>query len=325
MLGDVDLHYPATAAERSDWIVARRPPRNVLDPSRPYAFFMEEELSARGEIVPIATIFLTNRECPWRCAMCDLWKNTLTESLEPGMIPQQIQFALDRLPPAREIKLYNSGSFFDPRAIPSDDDAAITELIRAFDRVIVECHPTLVGERGFAFGERLDGQLEVAMGLETAHPEVLAKLNKRMTVEQFAGAAEKLHEHNIDLRVFLLVRPPFMKPEESLEWTQRSIDLAFQSEATAVSLIPTRGGNGSMEALAQLGEFAPPSLAALETSVEYGVRKGFGRVFADLWDLRRAAPRCAHCWPARIDRLQVMNLAQQVAAPIECAACGGLS
>ncbi len=30
------------------------------------------------------------------------------------------------------------------------------------------------------------GKLEVAMGLETAHPEILERLNKRMTLTMFA-------------------------------------------------------------------------------------------------------------------------------------------
>ena len=110
--------YPATRAERDTWILARRPARNSLDPSRPYAFFVEEERSASGEVVPVATVFLTNRECPWRCLMCDLWKNTLAETVPAGAIPAQIDYALQRLPPARQIKLYNSGSFFDTQAIP---------------------------------------------------------------------------------------------------------------------------------------------------------------------------------------------------------------
>ena len=321
----MDLHYPTDPALRTEWILARRPQRNTLDPNRPYAFFVEQERSASGEIVPVATIFLTNRECPWRCAMCDLWKNTLTESIEPGMIPRQIQFALDRLPPARQIKLYNSGSFFDGQAIPREDDAPIADLVRNFDRVIVECHPAVVGERCFAFRALLGRPLEVAMGLETAHPEVLEKLNKRMTLDQFAWAAEALRNHDVDLRVFLLVQPPFMNPSESLEWTQHSLNFAFQSGATAVSLIPTRGGNGAMEVFAQLGEFAPPPLRTSEAAVEYGLSRQRGRVFADLWDLRQTTPRCSSCWPARIDRLHRMNLSQQVVEPIECAMCGGLS
>ena len=48
------------------------------------------------------------------------------------------------------------------------------------------------------------------MGLETAHPEVLAGLNKRMTLDQFSTAANFLRRNGIDLRVFILVQPPFM-------------------------------------------------------------------------------------------------------------------
>lgn len=321
----VEPHYPADPNLRTEWIVAQRLARTQLDPNRPYAFFVENERSADGEIVSIATIFLTNRECPWRCVMCDLWKNTLIESVAPGAIPRQIEYALHRLPPANQIKLYNSGSFFDAKAIPPEDHPAIANLVRHFDRIIVECHPALVGDRCFAFHDMLGKPLEVAMGLETAHPQVLEKLNKRMTIEQFSAAADKLRTHEIDLRVFLLVQPPFMRPEETLQWTQRSLDIAFDCGATAASLIPTRKGNGVMEALAQIGEFVPPTLAMLEAAVEYGLDLKRGRVFADLWDLRQNTLQCKICWPARIERLQTMNLTQEEPSPIACRACGGLS
>ena len=255
------LSIPATRAERDTWILARRPTRNSLDPTRPYAFFVEEERSASGEVVPVATVFLTNRECPWRCLMCDLWKNTLAENVPAGAIPTQIDYALQRLPPARQIKLYNSGSFFDTRAIPRQDYPAILSRVAAFERVIVECHPALVGENCFRFEEQLTGRLEVAMGLETVHPQILEQLNKRMTTDQFAAAAALLREHDIDLRVFILVKPPFMREEEALDWAERSLDFAFDCGATAATLIPTRAGNGAMEELAGIGEFSPPRLA----------------------------------------------------------------
>ena len=73
--------------------------------------------------------------------MCDLWRNTLTETVPTGAIPAQIDYALQRLPPARQIKLYNSGSFFDPQAIPLQDYPAIASSVKGFERVIVECHP----------------------------------------------------------------------------------------------------------------------------------------------------------------------------------------
>ena len=313
--------YPVIGLERDEWILARRPQRNALDPLRPYAFFVEDEYSADRETVAVATIFLTNRECPWRCLMCDLWRNTLTEAVPAGAIRAQITYALQRLPVARQVKLYNSGSFFDPQAIPLADYEHIANQVSRFERVIVESHPALIGNNCFRFRDRLTGRLEVAVGLETVHPEILARLNKRMTTEQFASAAGLLQRENVDLRVFILVKPPFMKEDEALEWAARSLNFAFDCGATAVTLIPTRAGNGAMEELASMGEFSPPRLATLESAVAYGLGLHRGRVFAEVWE-PNAAGACANCYDARISRLRAMNLAQSVLAKISCTNCG---
>ena len=316
--------YPETSAARDAWIQVRRPQRNTVDPLQPWAYFMEEERSASGEIVPVATVFLTNRECAWKCLMCDLWKNTLESETPLGAIPAQIEFALEKMAPSRQIKLYNSGSFFDRRAIPIEDHAASAKRVRAFERVIVECHPGLVGADCLEFRRQLPGRLEVAMGLETVHPEILSRLNKRMTLDQFRDAADRLHDNDIDLRVFILVKPPLMREEEAAEWAARSLDVAFDCGATAATLIPTRAGNGAMEELLASGEFSPPNLATVEAATEYGVALGRGRVFADLWDLRRRSG-CAVCHQQRVDRLHRMNLEQRVLPGVMCDRCGGSS
>lgn len=316
--------YPERSRERDRWIVAQRPARNQLDPMRPYAFLVEDEVAESGEVVPVATIFLTNRECPWRCLMCDLWRNTLTEMVPCGAIPAQIGYALERLRSARHIKLYNSGSFFDPQAIPIDDYEPIAERVRFFERVIVESHPALVGAACLRFRDLLSGRLEVAMGLETVHPVVSAKLNKRVTPEQFADAAGVLRENGISLRVFILVKPPFLDEAEALYWAARSLDFAFDCGASVAALIPTRGGNGALEALAERGEFSPPKLATLEAAQAYGINLKRGRVLADLWDVEQLSG-CTRCSSARIARLNEINLRQVIMPSIECQSCGGNS
>jgi len=322
--------YPELAPERDAWILAQRPARNALDPRQPHAFLIEEERAESGEIVRVATVFLTNRGCPWRCVMCDLWRNTLPDANPPGAIPEQIDYALDRLGPARQIKLYNSGSFFDRGAIPETDHAAIAQRLRPFERVVVECHPALIGESCARFSKMLAAPedsgkgagpaLEVAMGLETAHPEVLARLNKRMTLEGFASAADFLRRNNIALRVFILVKPPFLDEKDALVWVKRSIDFAFDCDAAVVSLIPTRFGNGALEALAESGQFSPPKLRTLEEATAYGVGLGRGRVFADLWDLEKFSD-CPACFAARRARLHEMNLSQTITPFIHCEEC----
>jgi uncharacterized Fe-S cluster-containing MiaB family protein len=163
------------------------------------------------------------------------------------------------------------------------------------------------------------------MGLETVHPEILDRLNKRMTLDQFGDAAAFLKKNEIDLRVFILVQPPFMEPSESLYWAQRSLDFAFDCGATAATLIPTRGGNGAIETLARQGEFVPPSLKTVEAAANYGLGLKRGRVFVDLWDLRDASTQCSFCFPRRIARLHEMNLSQQMSDLIACPSCGGNS
>ena len=310
------------SSEVDSWIVSRRPAREKLDPYLPYEFFVEEERSADGIVVPIATVFITNKECPFRCVMCDLWRNTLTESVPVGAIPSQIDHALLKIPPAKQLKLYNSGSFFDPHAIPVQDYAAIAQRANRFDRLIVENHPALTGDPCLRFLDLLACGLEVAMGLETANPEVLSSLNKRMTLDQFSNAARFLRRNGIELRAFILVQPPYLPAAEALYWAERSLDFAMEQGATAAVLIPTRGGNGAMEELIASGQFEPPALETLEAAMEYGLGLKAGRVFADLWGVRE---RCAYCHPQRLARLRRMNLQQVFLERTSCERCSGAS
>jgi radical SAM enzyme (TIGR01210 family) len=268
--------------------------------------------------------------------MCDLWAHTTTADTPRGAIPLQIAHAIATLRQAPAIppvlKLYNAGSFFDDRAVPPQDDDAIAEALGPFSRVIVESHPALVGDRTWRLRDRLargahGTRLEVAMGLETAHPIALDRLNKGITVESFAAAERALAAHDVDLRVFLLIHPPFVARAEQDVWLDRSIVVAFECGATVVSLIPTRGGNGAMEALQAKADFAPPSLIDIEHSAAIGLVRGAhgkdapGRVFVDTWDMPRFAT-CPVCALPRQGRLTQLNLDQRLPPPIACDTCG---
>jgi radical SAM enzyme (TIGR01210 family) len=306
-------------AFNDEWVLARRSAKATLDAGRPYATAWEEEPDAAGALVPTAVVLLTNRECPFRCVMCDLWVNTLDDPVPRGAIPAQIRGALAGLPPARQVKLYNAGSFFDPQAIPAEDDEAIAGTVDGLERVIVESHPAFLagvhGERCLRFRDRIGGRLEVAIGLETAHPDVLARLNKRMSLASFRRAAAVLSRHDIDLRVFVLLNPPYLQGRDAVEWACRSIDVAAECGAVVSSIIPTRSGNGAVEALGN--HYQKPRLGALEHVVEYGLSLGRGRVFADLWDIERFFD--CECSPRRATRLRAMNRLQHIPAPVECA------
>lgn len=290
-------------------ILQTRGPKNEVSQSRPYAFLNEREASAAGHPVEISTIFLTNRECPFRCLMCDLWKNTTDDRVSPGAIPEQIRYALKQLPPASQIKLYNSGNFFDAKAIPPEDLPEIAELIQPFERVIVENHPLLCNQACPGFQQQIPGQLEIALGLETIHPEVLPALNKRMTLDDFARAVSFLREHAIEVRAFILLKPPFLEEAEGVEWAIRSVEYAFSLGVSCCAIIPTRPGNGMLERLQSTGEFSIPQLSSVESVLEHCLQLSQGRVLMDLWDLESLYADEFNL-TQRLDRLSQMNLTQ---------------
>ena len=291
-------------------ILESRGPRNIVDPWRPWHFLNEPEYSRHRRLEEVSTIFLTNRECPFHCLMCDLWKNTTTETVPPGAIPAQIDFALERLPGTKHLKLYNSGNFFDPKAIPPVDWPTIADRAGKFDTVIVENHPKFCGASCEEFQQLCQTQLEVALGLETAHEPTLAQLNKQMTVQDFSAACGRLLRQNILIRCFVLLKPPGTTESEGITRALNSLRFAFNCGASVCSVIPVRQGNGIMEQLASRQEYAPPRLSSLEHVVSEALSWGRGRVFADLWDIRQFAddPSMAD---EQISRLTNLNVSQR--------------
>lgn len=322
--------YPDNAGTRDAFILARRPARASHDPWRAHGVMVEQEPTETGELAEGVTVFLTGRECPWHCAMCDLWKFATADDTPLGAIPHQIREALRLgdapLAQGRYIKLYNAGSFFDPRAVPPADYPAIAHAIAGFSKVIVESHPLLIGPRLDPLLEALGAEpsggpaLEVAMGLETVHPAALERLNKRMTLDTFRHAADWLERRGVALRVFALVSPPFVPPAEHAGWLRRTVDMAFDCGASSLSLIPMRAGNGTVEALEADGQYQPPTLDLLEESIDIARLGARGRVFADVWDVERLAS-CDACFNARTSRLVAMNLTQRPIPRVSCPVC----
>lgn len=299
------------------WIRTMRGPRSAVDPLLPYGWFNEQERARDGRVKDVACILLTNRECPYTCLMCDLWKHTTRDSVPAGAIPKQMEFALQRLDPSSHLKLFNGGSFFDPGAIPPSDYQEIVRLCSSFEEVLVESHTAFVGKNCLEFNKMLPGHLQVAIGLETVHPEVLPALNKGMDLEDFKWTVDKLKRHHMSVRAFILLRPPFLNEAEGLEWACRSIDFAFARGVDVCSIIPVRGGNGGLDKLAEGGYFGEPSIGSLERVLEYGMGLGKGLVFADLWDLERFS-RCRQCFADRKERLRQMNLGQKAVKAVSC-------
>ena len=158
------------------------------------------------------------------------------------------------------------------------------------------------------------------MGLETVHPEVLPKLNKRMTVEDFDRRALELRRRGIGLRAFVLLGVPYLETALQLEWCLRSVEHAASVGAEVISIIPLRGGNGAMEDLRERDLWCPISLDLVERALDAALGRTAAVVQLDLWDLERLA-RCRRCFDARRERLQRINRTGVTQPAVECPGC----
>ena len=299
------------------WILSHRGTKNPVDPFKPYAWLIEKERQLSGVIEDVGTIFLTNMECPFHCLMCDLWKNTTDRPVPVGAVPAQIEWALKQMPSVKHLKLYNSGSFFDDRAIPPADYPEIASLLSEFQTVIVESHPKFIGDSCLQFRDMLNAELQVAIGLETVNPDILRKLNKHVTLDDFTYSVQFLARNEILSRAFILLKPPYLNESEGIYWAQKSIDFAFGVGVECCIVIPVRAGNGAMEELLKTGDFHLPKISSLETVLEYGIGLKAGRVFADTWDLGlfSANPETLE---QQIFRINSMNLNQEIISGEQC-------
>lgn len=307
-------------------VEAARPDIRLAAPAldRPQQLLREPERLG-DRVVASATAFLTGAECPFRCVYCDLWRYTIPGSTPSGAIAEQVAWTVSELadgsglPAVHTLKLYNASNFFDERAVPAADDEAILSALGAIERVVVECHPRLVlGQRGRSRAARYAQQLvglEVAFGLETTASGGLERLGKGAQLDDFERAFAAVRRIGGTVRAFVLYGIPGaceadLAAGQQLQWTVDTARWARDRGATAISVIPVRGGNGAMERLAEQGRWRPPTLDALLRAAEAVMtleRPGFD-VFVDCWDLEAfVTPEDSENEARRIAQLRALD------------------
>ena len=83
------MAYPFERSARDRFVLARRPRRLDANPWGAPAVVVEPELTATGDLLDVATLFLIGRECPWRRVL-------VAGHLAPGEVVRPRRFGLFR-------------------------------------------------------------------------------------------------------------------------------------------------------------------------------------------------------------------------------------
>jgi len=162
----------------------------------------------------------------------------------------------------RVVKIYTSGSFFDPIEVPESVRIQILDGLAAagVEKLVIESRPEYVTlERVEDSVARI--RTEVAMGLETASDLVRNQsICKGFSFEDFRVAAKTVHLGGGSVKTYLLLKPPFLSEGVAISDALRSArDATPCSEVLSLNLANIQRGT-LMERMWIQGDYRPPWL-----------------------------------------------------------------
>ncbi len=309
----------------------RRPPPAPEAAARAYVNQWVEDEAIGAERVRAFVLILKTRGCYWAdlkgCSMCGYSKDTLGRSATPAELSEQLRRALARYRDEPYVKVYTSGSFLDDREVDPESRRAI---VGAFSgrarRFLLETLPE------FAQAETLRplraafaGELEVALGLESTDPWVLARaVGKGAAPDEYLAAGDRVRSLGGRAKAYLLLKPPYLTEEESVRDVVRSV-AAAAPHFDALSVNPVHIQNGTVvERLYHRGRYRPPWLWSVVEALRRGAEaRGTSRLvsFPTAGGLPRGPHNCGECDRAVLAALEEASLAQEFGplAALDCA------
>jgi archaeosine synthase beta-subunit len=225
-----------------------------------------------NELLDCLTVIFKSAGCAWsKCRMCSYRYERYSEQSSKAVLAHlraqlawvQQEYKSDEY---RMVKIFTSGSFFDPLEVPP---AFLSDAASAFrgKLVIAETRPEFVQEDVFSsfIGSIDDGSwktpLYCAIGLETSNDTIREKcINKGFSFSDFTHAAKAAHAAGAGVKAYLLFKPLFLTEGEAVADMKTTLQDAAPF-ADMVSMNPcTVQRNTELEYYWKRGAYRPPYL-----------------------------------------------------------------
>lgn len=241
-----------------------------------------------GKARPTLTLILRTRGCTWDyqhgCTMCGYFVETAHRKVTAEQLGAQWERALAERREEEVLKIYTGGNFLDPAEVmPEVQRAIVARAAESFRLIIVESRPEYCEEARLR--ELADlcaphgARLMIAIGLESSSDEVCDKaINKGYGFSQFVEAAQTCRRVGVGVKAYLLLKPPFLTEDETVEDIVRSIrDAAPHSDIVSVN--PTNVQKHTLvESLWKQREYRTPWLWSVVEVLQRGRAFAEGRV-----------------------------------------------
>ncbi|MCK9307635.1 MAG: archaeosine biosynthesis radical SAM protein RaSEA [Methanoculleus sp.] len=225
-----------------------------------------------GQILDTLTVIFRSGGCSWnRCRMCgyrhERYPDLPRDELAERMI-RQVRWVKENFSDEdyQVLKIFTSGSFFDPDEVPPIVRRAVAEAFRG-KVVIAETRPEYVELDAIReFREGIDTgtwtkPLSVAVGLETTNDLIRERsIDKGFSYADFLRAATVAHTAGAGMKAYLLMKPPFLTEREARDDMIRSIkDIASVADSISMNLCTVQSRT-EVERLWKQQAYRPPYL-----------------------------------------------------------------
>jgi archaeosine synthase beta-subunit len=226
-----------------------------------------------NELLDCLTIIFRSGGCTWsKCRMCSYRHERYAGHQSPETIAHhlraQLAWVIHQYNPAdyRMVKIFTSGSFFDPAEVPPEFLSDVALRFRG-KLIIAETRPEFVDpEILSSFIEILDDgtypvPLYCAQGLETTSDTIRDKsINKGFSFQDFKHASVICHTAGAGVKAYLLLKPLFLTEGEAIADMKKSIR-DVTGFADMISMNPcTVQRNTELEYYWKRGAYRPPYL-----------------------------------------------------------------
>jgi radical SAM enzyme (TIGR01210 family) len=242
----------------------------IKDPKKPVKFWSEKD-RLNGKIVDAFVIIFRTKGCSWAlksgCSMCGYFNDSMWQDVSDEDLLAQLNISMNNYSDQKFIKIFTSGSFFDSSEINSNVRKKILNILfEKADKISVESRPEYVNNETLNDVKSIVGskKLEIGIGLETSNDYIRKKcLNKGFNYSDYKKAASVMKKHKVDLKTYVLIKPPFLTEKESIK---DSIDTAenIKNITDSISFNPTNvQRNTFVNFLWNRRKFRPPWLFSI--------------------------------------------------------------
>lgn len=237
---------------------------------RAYIACWSEQDVLDDQIVDALVVILRTRGCTWAltngCSMCGYINDCGQTPISSDDINYQFEHALDKFSGSNHdiVKIFTSGSFVDDNEINEKVQSDILKRLSSqTKKVIIESRPEFIKPAKLETIHSIFENVEIAIGLESANDFVLKNsINKGFKFLDYLSAADLINKHDLLLKTYLLIKPPFLTEREAIEDAINSVNKITENKIEGtISFNPVHIQNYTLvERLWHRHEYRPPWL-----------------------------------------------------------------